>query len=49
MMVLVSELFARIIGAYADAAAFVTFLVGGCGTAVKYRNHSNRPRLAASA
>jgi hypothetical protein len=48
VMVLVSGPFARIIGAYADAAAFVALLLGGCGTAAKYRNRSNRPNPAAS-
>ncbi|MEV3968152.1 hypothetical protein AB0K68_08430 [Streptomyces sp. NPDC050698] len=46
---LVSEPFAKIIGSYADAAAFVAVLLGGCGAAAKCRNHSKRPRPVTAA
>ena len=49
VMVLVSEPFARVIGAYTDAAAAVAFLLGSCGTAAKYRSHGNRTHPAATA
>lgn len=49
VLVLVSEPFAKIIGSYADAAAFVAVLLGGCGAAAKCRNHSKRPRPVTAA
>ncbi|MFE9608017.1 hypothetical protein [Streptomyces sp. NPDC006012] len=41
MVVLVSARVAELVGAYADATAVLTLLIGGCGTATKYRNHGN--------
>ncbi|MGW3312193.1 hypothetical protein ACWDG9_37060 [Streptomyces sp. NPDC001073] len=43
MMVLVSEPFIRIIGAYTDAAAFVAFVLGvmRCSSEVPHHNNNH--------
>lgn len=41
LIVLVASPVAEIVSAYADAAALVTLLLGGCGTAVTYSNRNS--------
>ncbi|MGX1560401.1 hypothetical protein [Streptomyces sp. NPDC055506] len=41
LIVLVTAPLAEIVSAYADAAALVTLLLGGCGTAVTYGNRNS--------
>ncbi|MFJ7337566.1 hypothetical protein ACIQUU_30495 [Streptomyces sp. NPDC101116] len=41
LIVIVTSPVAEIVSAYADAAALVTLLLGGCGTAVMYRNRNS--------
>lgn len=42
VIVLASPTWAEIVGAYADAAAFLTFCLAACGTATTYRNRNDR-------
>lgn len=46
LVVLASPTWAEIVGAYADAAAFLALVLAVGGTAAKYRNHSNDRRIA---
>lgn len=43
-----SPSWARIVGAYTDAGAFLALLMAIGGAAAKYRNRSNRQRTAMS-
>lgn len=46
VIVLASPTWAKIVGAYADAAAFLVLCIAASGTAAKYRNRSNHRRTA---
>lgn len=46
VIVLASPTWARIVGAYADAAAFLALCLAVSGTAAKCRNHSTHRRTA---
>jgi hypothetical protein len=52
VLVLASTTCEQIVIAYADAAAFLTLLLGGCGTAAKCRdsrNQSSNPAASSTA
>ncbi|CQR62880.1 hypothetical protein [Streptomyces leeuwenhoekii] len=46
VVVLASPMWAKIVGAYVDAASFLALCLAVSGTAAKYRNHSNHRRTA---
>lgn len=46
VIVLASPTWAKIVGAYADAAAFLALCLAASRTAAKYRNRSNHQRTA---
>ncbi|MFF8032481.1 hypothetical protein [Streptomyces sp. NPDC016626] len=48
MIVLASPSCAEIVGAYADAGAFLALIIAASGTAAKYLNRNNRPRATTS-
>lgn len=43
VVVIISARAAQIVNAYVDAAAFLTLVLGGFGTATKYSNPSSQP------
>jgi hypothetical protein len=48
VIVLASPSCAEIVGAYADAGAFLALIIAASGTAAKYLNRNNRPRATTS-
>ncbi|WP_189764891.1 hypothetical protein [Streptomyces xanthochromogenes] len=48
VIVLVSPSWAKVVGAYADAAAVLALVGAASGTAAKYRNRTNHWRTIAS-
>ncbi|MYW10793.1 hypothetical protein GT034_20940 [Streptomyces sp. SID2563] len=48
VIVLVSPSWAKIVGAYTDAGAFLAMVGAVCGTAAKYRNRINHWRTVMS-
>lgn len=44
VIVLVSPTWAEVVGAYADAGAFLTLFLAASCTAARYRDSSSRPR-----
>ncbi|CAL9302731.1 hypothetical protein SUDANB135_03533 [Streptomyces sp. SudanB135_2055] len=49
VILLASPAWARTVGAYADAGAFLALLMATGGTAAKYRNRSDHQRTTMSA